>query len=407
MNYLHDIKDSLQLSRVNAVEIHLLNDGTYIIHHITLKRKGTRLEVTEMHPALNQIDELSGFIKKGSPIVLVITGKGIIIRTITKTGDGSKEMTIKQILPDSHPDDFILCQESIGENESVLCLIRKETAEKIIKMFDPIKPLLVDLFIGPLAIAHIGPLFDNLKMTLATGFNIFHFNNGKLIEIQTITNTNPPSIHISNLTVPGELLCAFSSAVTFLLSNCSKPQSELASIRNNANTYSTGLKIKKGITVTLGLLFILLLGNFIVFGHYSRKLKDIDVWIQQNEMEVRITDSLQRLILQHERLLAQSSRECKWKWSYLIDQLGPSIPVGITLTEIHLCPLSLRSDEESMEPEYHPGKMTIRASVVQSKSLNQWMRQLEKMNWIESVDFSDYREKENNETGVILEIILK
>jgi hypothetical protein len=228
-----------------------------------------------------------------------------------------------------------------------------------------------------------------------------------LIEIQTITNTNPPSIHISNLTVPGELLCAFSSAVTFLLSNCSKPQSELASIRNNANTYSTGLKIKKGITVTLGLLFILLLGNFIVFGHYSRKLKDIDVWIQQNEMEVRITDSLQRLILQHERLLAQSSRDCKWKWSYLIDQLGPSIPVGITLTEIHLCPLSLRSDEESMEPEYHPGKMTIRASVVQSKSLNQWMRQLEKMNWIESVDFSDYREKENNETGVILEIILK
>jgi len=398
----------MEHTRIDAVEVHQLQDGSHLMHHIAIKRNGNRLEVMVMHPLIDSLHGLVDFIPSNVPVVLILTGKGVLIRHITIDKEASDEELVRSVFPDARVGDFLFSKESQAENGSVFCLTRTQLAETIVKKFLAHKIQITDVFIGPLTVTSILSMLEPENTPIITGYCSFYIRSGQLIDVQpTPMESTGRNIKIGVLTLPEVMLCSFSAAFNFLVINRCDPSTPLPLVREKAQEVMVTAKVKGLLAIALGFLFIILLGNFFLFGHYTRKYNDLVLVVEENLTTARKTDSLLELIQQREQFLKQSSGTDNYKGSFIIDRIGASIPYGITLTEIAVHPILFKEEEVNQEPVYQPGKIRIQALVRESNALNKWIKRLEDMEWIESVAFSDYLEKEEHEAGVSLEITTK
>jgi len=97
----------MEHTRIDAVEVHQLQDGSHLMHHIAIKRNGNRLEVMVMHPLIDSLHGLVDFIPSNVPVVLILTGKGVLIRHITIDKEASDEELVRSVFPDARVGDFL------------------------------------------------------------------------------------------------------------------------------------------------------------------------------------------------------------------------------------------------------------------------------------------------------------
>jgi Tfp pilus assembly protein PilN len=397
----------LEPSRISAVEVQQLVDGTHLMHHIALVRKGNHLEVKSMHSSMTSLQQFTEVISKGEPVVLVMTGKGVLVRHNTTLQDVHDEGLIKSVFPDARAEDFFISRENMAENGSVFSLTRTNLAESMAKKFLTQNIQITELLIGPLSVTRILPLLDPANSPVSTGQYSFYHKNGQLTDVQQQEIEAPVDVNVGKLILPGIMLVSFAAAFDFMINNRWEPTTKVIMIREKAKEMRIQAKVKGGIAISLGTLFLVLLGNFLLYDHYQHKYIQQASIVDGNLLIAKRTDSLQELILQREQFLKQFSGTGNRKGSFIIDRIGASMPDGITLTAIVVHPVQFKEDEVNKEPVYQPRTIRIHAIVKESNALNRWIKQLEGIDWIQSVSFSDYREKEEHEAGVTVEITMK
>jgi hypothetical protein len=402
-----NITGLIERKRIDAVEVQQLPDGSHLMHHIALGKKGHRLNVISMHPSITSMQELNHFIPMGAPVVLVITGKGVLMRSVSAGTDTTHEELVKSVFPDARHEDFLLSRESLADNGTVLCLTRTILAETIVKKFFDQKIQITEVLVGPLTITGILPMVESATSFVFTGQYFFHYTKNRLVEAQTSGTEPPADVKVGELTLPGVMLCPFAAAFDFMIINRFNPTTPLTLVREKAQEVRILSKVKGGMVISLAVLFFILVVNFLLFDHFTKKYNQQASVVEENQSAVRKADSLNELILQREQFLKQSSGTGNRKSSFIIDRIGASMPAGINLTEITVHPILFKEDETNKEPVYQPHIVRVCAMVKESSALNRWIKQLEGLEWVESVAFSNYHEKEEQNAGVTLEITIK
>jgi len=214
----------------------------------------------------------------------------------------------------------------------------------------------------------------------------------------------PADVRVGQIPLPGLILCSFAAAFNFMIINHCNATTLLALVRESAQKIKLFSKVNRIIAISLVSLFIILIVNFFAFNLYTNKYDRLNSVVQEDLWYVKRTDSLKELILQREQFLKQTSGTGSRKSSFIIDRISACIPADIALADITVHPILFKEDDSKKEPVYQPNTIRICARIKESGELNRWIKQLEELNWVESVAFSDYRAKEDDEAGVTLVI---
>ena len=148
-------------SQTACVEVHIAGDGSIRYHLLILAKNRTKLQITSSAHNLFSMEELLKQIKKGTPVILLLTGKGVILRKVSQAAEPEKIKLLHTIFPDARSADFIMDRITSTGNDSFIAVTRKTLIEKVIKPFLKEKIPLLDLFVGPLVLSDILSLFDS------------------------------------------------------------------------------------------------------------------------------------------------------------------------------------------------------------------------------------------------------
>lgn len=393
--------------RIDAIEVFNAPDGTHYLNHVAVMQKGNQLELISVNHSMKSFQQLAGVIPEGSPVVLILTGKGVLMRNSEFNRDASVKDLIRSVFPDAQADDFLLSKESLFEKGLVVCLTRTKQAKDVINRIQTHSIFVSEVLIGPLTVSSILPLLEPETSPVYTGHYSFFHRNGQLVDVQSVETEYPADFRVEEMTVPANLVIPFAAAFEFLIVNHGIPTTPLPAVKDTAQRIRIQSKIKRALAVMIGLLFVILFFNFFIFDHYTRKYTELASVVEENRKTMKQTDSLRELIQHRELFYKQSFVSNNLKGSFIIDRIAGSKPAGIFITDFSVRPIRFKEDEMNKEPQYQPRLIRILASVNESDALNQWIKRLEDLEWVESVAFNNYREKEDHDATVTLEITIR
>lgn len=393
-------------TKINCLEAYINTDGSLLFNVAVVslrKRKIALLRYTNQPVSL---DELVQNLEQGHPSIILISGKGVLIRHVETVGDMDNEELLERIFPDLRKEEVLFERIEASDHRILVSISRKSLADKLISLFKENGIQVVDCFVGPLVLSSILPLFDNKIDQIHTSSCKISLDHTTIREIEVINSPRVEEYSLGGIKVNSSCILAFAVGFNYLFVNRKKTCSKIPVVQENADL----LRIKKGIFkcsffLLLSLLMMLLI-NFFVYTAYNEKHILITNAFSIKSEESVIHDSLVKLLNQREDLLNASLEKSGLKSSFFIDRIFESCKDGIKLNELSFSPLIFKQDA-STKPEFKPCTIEAQAILPHNIQLSDWIKSIECIPHIGSAEFMNYRQLEDNTSVVKLIIKLK
>lgn len=221
-----------------------------------------------------KLEDISGR-KLNTPLVLTISGKGVISKDYKENSAELKQLT-------EQPNDFLFASENIGGGVLRVAFLRRK-------------------------------LYDVLC-------NELDIEKMPLVEVRIDANNNPEQE-------------ARKAAEEFWLSEFGIKEAFTPSMRSS-NLLS--LVAKKALLPLLLILLVLFLINFFVQQELSDRLKEQHSFLVQTK---RNTAQVEKSLGEKQQILDHLANEAKYSYALIADRIASVVPDGITLTELNIQPL--------------------------------------------------------------------
>jgi len=377
----------------SCVEI-LLQGEQVRYRQIGLKLSKGVISITGTEDLTEDLAAILATIKPRTPLVLLLNGYGILHRSLPALSMSDQEI-LGKTLPNANTKDFII-QKTENGPDLLVSIIRKNIVEKQIKLFKSLAHWPVAIAVGNFQTKHIISFIENTER-LATDFQLLSFNTTEglinTFEKKQATLDAANSISIGDDKIPAALVSAYAAAFCFLTGMMGDFEITKAIKEEHlwANTFH------KGKLVAGGLVASLLVLNTLFFYNFKDKKADLQrtVYIHQDQFSqldsMRNSLSKQRSFLKNTRLNGFS------KSSYYADQLGHSIPKGISLEELVIFPEKKQKKPIKKDKlvDYDFQKIKIKGKSDNSIRYNDWITDLKVLPWIAEVTHIRYQELQN------------
>jgi hypothetical protein len=388
LKLLDTIKRRL-INTVAGVTVHYVKADEYTISFVVMKLVKGKTQIIDSESG-SDMEVLLQKLDKSIPVWLTVTGRTVITRKLnTDPGDNY----LNHILHNAKESDFRVSFRKTSRGEVVVSAVRNEHVEEMLKNFQEHSFSVIGLSIGPSPL--ILPVeLDLLKdSSVSVPGYILNFQDRVLKEILTDENLENSGYRIGDELIQSPLLLSFTTAFSYLLSHEGADQLVTGSYVTNDNEFSFKLLNKYLLFGSLGLIFILLLINFMGFSYYNKRQQAISELISYQEGFFVKRDSLRKEIALKTGLIKKAGLSEDTRYGFYIDRIAAAIPDGISLTECTVNPLI-----DKMKPE-KPVQLNkfISISGVSSGSitLNEWIDSLNKYQWIKDIEIINYKKKDS------------
>ncbi len=158
----------------------------------------------------------------------------------------------------------------------------------------------------------------------------------------------------------------------------------------------------RGIALLASTLLILLI-NYVIFDHY---------WSAGNELKSRLITT-QSALKQYEVLKAELKQKKEFleengmlessRTSYFGDQLAKDLPASIHWGSLDIHPVKKKKpDDESNFFFFENKQIAITGTCQRSIELNNWMKEIKKMDWVKNVVLVSYQQDNAKDDGEFL-----
>ena len=364
-----------KVKQVYAIDVEIGSDDASRCKVVKLLKQDGAIEFSQPDITGDTFEAICAAIPQKSPVCLLLNGKGILYRKLTVNDTLSETELIKTIIPNAKPEDFYLQQYSVSQENNksakLFALARKSLIDKVISDFSEKFDFIVNVSISPFVLDDILPVISEKE--------IWYKNFLLEIKQQKVENFCPSSaaevqqINIGNKIVHSALLPALALGFSFLL-NYKNVDSPIASINERRGDYIYRQKITLTGKISLIVLFVLLLANFLVFDHYYKKVQSEQQSVVNQENTIDKLKQLKDEFAAKNRFLQQSGLLEQNKVSFYLDKLAATIPSDITLTDIQVNPLANPNKKENFD--LINNLIRISGTSVKSSSFNDWIKGL-------------------------------
>ncbi len=331
------------------------------------------------------IENIKGHIKKDVPVLLAIDTPSVLTKIASGVEDGVSEALVNGAFPNLVLDNFYY-QISRRSQRPIITIAKKEYIDGILERMGRQNISIANISLG------IGTLESILPYTRAP--RIYAFNTRVAVEDNLISGSSIESAacnedySINGLEVNSAHLLGFSHVVAFLgrnigATNLSEANRTLGRDLHNRRVFNFVFKY--------ALLFftVLLLFNFIMFGHYKGKVEDLAPLVATNAGQQISLNELEATVAHKKKRFAALTSSSTSKSTYYLDGLAKDLPATVLLDEIRYQPLT--AQVRGSKPIALTGNTIVVSGVSRNDGhFSDWLENLEGQDWVEGVETMEY-----------------
>lgn len=348
---------------------------------------------------LNHLNELPGQLNKKNPVFVCINTPNILTKKMERDSNGSPEALVNQAFPNIDLNNIYY--EIIQQGTApIVTLSKRGPIDAILKELHDLKLQVSGFSLGVSALESIVPFLED--GTLHASNYLIGVDDGVLTTISTQASKENLLYTISGLELSSSYLLPFSQILRKLnqknsISNFTKVNAGLEQGFKNFRIFTQVLKY--------ALLFFiaLLLANFLTYNHYHGKvgqLNDLLAATSSQKDELTLLDESVKRKQERVETLSASSNS---KATYYLDLFAQRIPSSILLNEIKYQPLAkpVREKKPIMLEE---GMLLVSGISKDVDAFSFWIEELEKQEWVNSVETLDYNYVGKTTSNFLIEI---
>lgn len=411
MNNLKNISNQLlrkfQPNEVAGLEIFVHTDGAIDLHLVVLKKKKEELVFSKKVIFVPDLKTLKSYLSDTIPLVIVLNGKGILHKQLDSLP--VETMQIPQaVLPNAKASDF--CFQVLPQSsKNWISLVRKEEVEKWVFKLQQLGLQIVVVQFGGFSSCVFYPMISGVGNPFNAGYYSLQLSNDtrEILKMSKNATNQPEPVFLGDEETPNILLTAAGAAFQYLLQQSPTIyQNELVETAATDFRYKYGFK-KLGWTllmVTFGLLLI----NFLAFSWLHGQTQTQQSQLIYHQTQLNQLDTLQQQLLEKQQFFSKNKLLESSKVSFYGDEIGASLPSGIQLTTLQIFP-DQASQQQKREKLFlfDKDKLVIKGNSRRSTILNEWIKTLKSLSWIEEVKVLPYTEKRGGVGEFELELLLK
>lgn len=404
MSVLDKFKDLYTFKSIIGLEVSLDSANSYIITRVQKQNNVVTIEYSKEYSSLEEVNQYTnGY--KNSPISLLLSAKGVLIKSILnpdKAKDLLTDQEIRGAFPSYTKEEYYISQFK-GAQHIWLAIVKRSLLDDLLSELEQraIKP--IQVFIGPF-------LFSNILQQLNVYSETYVFAKHH-IEIDSHGNWQDyhfSSAHINKfkLKVGDRLIkqeylpsyaAAFSTLMHDYLANVSLELSQVAFLFTEEKE-----KIKFRIhgILLLSTLFILLLFNMILFNTFYQKNQQLQSNLNSQSISDKQYEEINKLNADNETLIRKLGWNGGLSQAILLERIGLSLQdfPTISLSKIAVNPIiEQKIAQQTIENNDYRNTIRISGHALSLEGLHAWLKSLNKQEWINNVHISKFGKSEGYE----------
>jgi hypothetical protein len=401
-----NLETILHPSPVTGIEIILKGNDLRVFNVVILRKTGSRLAVEKKEAGIESMELLTACIDRKSPLILSITGKGIIHKKISISAEEhTTEVLLNKVLPGAAVKDFSVQAAQSGE-ELFVSVIRNSILENVLgELARNGISAVSECFLGPFALNNaIEQLSLSGEFTVSD--QCISIENNHITDVRLSAGSQAHEAVTGIKDLPFPLFIAFSSACSYFIS-LQKGIENSQALNILKDEFNAKRKFERTGFAALAILFLLLLVNYFVFSSYWKKNNELSVVYSLNETAVQQYDTLKKELAFKKKFLEDNGLLQHSRTSLYADELAKELPSSIRWSSLKINPLKTLKNSEENAFTFENRVIDITGKCEQSAELNLWMKRLKHYSWAKDVLLINYTQSQKNEPGVFqLRVIL-
>lgn len=381
-----EIKNSLfETNKVLSIQVDI-QAGNISLFGLILKKQNEKIEI------INSIDNLESEEWKSLPIILTLSGKGILQK---RSDQSTEKVKLRNVFPAIKEEEFYCVYAPLTTGCNV-CIIRNETIDSILNQLNIRRTQIVDISLESSVLSSYSDTSFELPDIIG-GYKFTYENNN----VSSFIKTETKGLNfIFGESLNAKFHFAFISGVAFFL--------KLNISGNDVwNMNKKEWKSKKIFQTTLagllGFLLVFFLVNLFVNNSLLSSFNEVSSEATKVEDLVNEKERIRNEIELKEDFINKLKLSQNAQFANLAEEIGISVPQNIQLTSIKFNPLK-KSVRKKKEIIFDSGIVIIEGVSAKSIYYHKWAKALKSFNWVKKVELVAYEENRDKIGEFIIEI---
>jgi len=387
------------IDKIAGLEIKISNDLTKEYRLVVIKNKNGKISVEQSQTCIDSGD-LKKYIQADTPIVLCITGKGVINRFTSNDQQENNPLSGINV-------NEIISQKYETPTGHFSSLIRQETVKAILSEISSEGFFVISITLGAYGTHHF------LKITNSIKQNKIEFDGNVLVVDEKeelveyfsdkISSSSDQYYKIAEEDIKGEHLNAYSIANSYLFFE--EAQLEYCKIagftvlEEQKDLFQSKILWKRKGLVVLAITLVVLVVNFMVFSNLNKHNNVNRTKLSAYQSKLKKLDSLEKYVAEKKILLNDGGLSDNFSVSQFCDALAASVPGDVQLKELSINPVNVSASRKEKDVVYEQKKVSIKGITKNMSSLNQWLKILETKTGIENLKMEEYHYDQSLSAG--------
>ena len=368
-----------------AIEIVRKEGDANIYSLLLLQKTESSLVILEKREGVENLNDFSFLVKKKIPVVLTISGLGVLLRKIDGVPSVDRDQLITQILPNSNPDAFIVQYNKNNSGVLFCSLIRKKIVEEICQEFIDFGLFVLHVGVGIFTIVDLVPMFEEGVSKVNTQEYKLVFKGEDLVDFTKMKNKQNNIYSLGGVEIEGDYLVSFANVFRYFVLKVRTCHLDIL-INQEVELKSYKL-IRKYLKLLVAALFLILIANYVLQFNLDQKIRkaDTDLFASRELLNEHI--SLVKLLNQKKEAVLALGISTESFISVIIDKMGQELPSSVYLSEMIFNPRMKKAKEGKLFPN---NTLVVTGKSSNVKDLNTWISKIEKIEKVKTVKLTDY-----------------